>query len=51
MMLGIVCLGIIALTGLLSWAVTWLVRFLAPRWGFVDHPGERKIHKKLKKSR
>jgi UDP-GlcNAc:undecaprenyl-phosphate GlcNAc-1-phosphate transferase len=30
---------------LLSWLVTWLVRFYAPRWGLIDQPNAaRKVH-------
>ncbi len=28
----------------ISWAVTWTMRHVAPRLGFVDRPGGRKIH-------
>ena len=27
-----------------SWAVAWLMRRLAPRWGLVDRPGAHKVH-------
>jgi UDP-GlcNAc:undecaprenyl-phosphate GlcNAc-1-phosphate transferase len=29
---------------LVSWAIAFAVRAIAPRWGLVDHPGERKVH-------
>jgi UDP-GlcNAc:undecaprenyl-phosphate GlcNAc-1-phosphate transferase len=40
-------LAILSLAGvsfLISWIVTGLMKRLAPRWGFVDRPGGRKIH-------
>ena len=42
MILPILCLG--ALSFILSWVVTWLMIRLAPKLGFVDKPGGRKIH-------
>jgi UDP-GlcNAc:undecaprenyl-phosphate GlcNAc-1-phosphate transferase len=30
----------------ISWAVAGVLRVLAPRWGFVDQPGRRKIHER-----
>src|ERR1700712_5025103 len=29
---------------ILAWVGTWVMIRLAPRWGFVDKPGHRKIH-------
>jgi UDP-GlcNAc:undecaprenyl-phosphate/decaprenyl-phosphate GlcNAc-1-phosphate transferase len=37
-------LGTLVLAALIAWAVTPLVRRVAVRRGFVDRPGERKIH-------
>lgn len=38
---------VVFLTGLLvSFSVTPLWRLMAPRWGFMDKPGQRKIHRK-----
>jgi len=28
----------------LAWALTWLMRGLAPRWGLIDRPDARKVH-------
>jgi UDP-GlcNAc:undecaprenyl-phosphate GlcNAc-1-phosphate transferase len=28
----------------IAWGVCALLRVMAPKWGFVDHPGNRKIH-------
>lgn len=35
------CLGSACLV---SWALTWAVRALAPRWGLIDQPAARKVH-------
>ena len=29
---------------LITWLATYCLRWLAPRWGLVDQPGERKVH-------
>jgi len=29
---------------LVAWLATFAVRWLAPRWGLLDHPGQRKVH-------
>jgi len=42
-MLWFVCACLIP-AFLISWSVTWLMRFLAPRWGLVDQPAARKVH-------
>jgi UDP-GlcNAc:undecaprenyl-phosphate/decaprenyl-phosphate GlcNAc-1-phosphate transferase len=42
MIFPILCLG--AGSFIISWIVTWLMIRVAPRMGFVDKPGGRKIH-------
>jgi UDP-GlcNAc:undecaprenyl-phosphate GlcNAc-1-phosphate transferase len=42
MTLSIVCLSLVSFV--LSWVGTWGMKKLAPRIGFVDKPGHRKIH-------
>jgi len=37
-------LGLGAISFLISWIVTWLMIRIAPKLGFVDKPGGRKIH-------
>ncbi len=37
-------LSLSLLSFVISWAATWVMRSLAPRLGFVDRPGGRKIH-------
>jgi UDP-GlcNAc:undecaprenyl-phosphate GlcNAc-1-phosphate transferase len=37
-------LGLIGLSFLVAWSATYVIRTFAPRIGFVDKPGARKIH-------
>src|SRR5215212_3255254 len=37
-------LGLIVLSFVISWVLTFAVKRIAPRLGFVDKPGGRKIH-------
>jgi UDP-GlcNAc:undecaprenyl-phosphate GlcNAc-1-phosphate transferase len=37
-------LSLATVSFLISWTATWLMKRLAPRWGFVDRPGGRKTH-------
>src|SRR3954465_8390266 len=37
-------LGLIVLSFILSWLLTFVMKRIAPRLGFVDKPGGRKIH-------
>jgi UDP-GlcNAc:undecaprenyl-phosphate GlcNAc-1-phosphate transferase len=37
-------LGLLAGAFVLSWIVVWAMKRIAPRMGFVDQPGHRKIH-------
>ena len=37
-------LAILPVSFAIAWAMTWAVRSVAPRLGFVDRPGGRKIH-------
>jgi UDP-GlcNAc:undecaprenyl-phosphate GlcNAc-1-phosphate transferase len=37
-------LSLAAVSFLISWVGTWLMKRIAPRFGFVDRPGGRKIH-------
>jgi UDP-GlcNAc:undecaprenyl-phosphate GlcNAc-1-phosphate transferase len=37
-------LSLAGVSFLISWIGTWLMKRIAPRFGFVDHPGGRKIH-------
>jgi UDP-GlcNAc:undecaprenyl-phosphate GlcNAc-1-phosphate transferase len=41
-------LGLIAISFVISWWLTFAMRRIAPRLGFVDRPGGRKIHAKSK---
>src|SRR5258708_6499811 len=41
-------LFLIPISFAISWCATWLMRRLAPRFGFVDKPGGRKIHANVK---
>jgi UDP-GlcNAc:undecaprenyl-phosphate GlcNAc-1-phosphate transferase len=43
MMVVIVCACVLP-AFLISWSATWLMRWLAPRWGLVDQPAARKVH-------
>src|SRR5438128_1842958 len=42
MLLPILLLGVLSFS--LSWIATLIIKNLAPRFGFVDKPGHRKIH-------
>jgi UDP-GlcNAc:undecaprenyl-phosphate GlcNAc-1-phosphate transferase len=42
MILPILCLPVVSFV--LAWCATWVIRRVAPRVGFVDKPGGRKIH-------
>jgi UDP-GlcNAc:undecaprenyl-phosphate GlcNAc-1-phosphate transferase len=46
MILSILCLG--GASFVISWIVTWVMIRVAPRLGFVDRPGGRKIHANAK---
>lgn len=42
MILPILCLPVVSF--IIAWCATWVIRRVAPRVGFVDRPGGRKIH-------
>jgi len=37
-------LGAVLPSLIVTWIATWFVRRMAPQWGLIDKPGERKVH-------